>query len=930
MSLSCISVNQKNYAFISLQEYPMISRLPYSQIILAENLARRLPADKRDRVLKEFFEVVLEHKASREIEFLPARVLLTDFTGVPCMVDFAAMRDALADKKKDPSLVNPLIPTDLVIDHSVIADSSGCPASADENARREFERNKERYSFLKWAQQNFKNLRIIPPDMGICHQLNLELLSSGVFSCKLDDKTQLIAQLSADLLEQLEELQAKSSQAENIEALLYPDSLMGADSHTTTVNGISVLSWGVGGIEAEAAMLGQASSILIPRTVGIRLVGKPSEYVSAMDIALSFAERLRALQVVSCFVECFGPGLAHLSANDRATIANMSPEYGCTACYFPFDEECLAYYKRTGRSKEQLNLIEAYAKTQQLWHDPELIKEYDQLIEIDLSNIETCLAGPSRPHDRIALSQMKGRFQEICEQRGLDQDAIYQLNLSEQNDKATDQNGRDECAKAQNLIELSHGALAIAAITSCTTTANPELILSAGLLAKKAVEAGLRAKPWIKRMWSPGSAASEELLLRSGLKTYFEDLGFYTAGFGCMSCIGNSGPLRKEMQAAGKEIELCAVLSGNRNFEGRIGPDISQNYLCSPAMVIAYALVGTMDFDFELQALSYHEGKAIYLRDILPTKQEVEALIAQHLDSSLFMQSQEGVFKGTQSWQDLECSAGLTYTWDENSTYIRKPPYFDEDKKKESEAGFSLKDAAILLKLGDFVTTDHISPAGSIALDSPAADYLQRKGVNPLQFNTYGSRRGNHELMMRGTFANIKLKNELALGKIGPYTRCFVENPHEVTKIWSAACTYAQEGQDLVVVAGKMYGSGSSRDWAAKGPALLGIKAVLAESFERIHRSNLVGMGIVPLEFVDGQNQECLNLEADDRFSLQTQDWTQGEFPRRLSIKIEKANGSSQEVELLARVDTAREGLYIDQGGIMPYMLNMLSSSDES
>ena len=967
MSLSYLSVAQNTYAYVSLQDYAQLKSLPYSQIILAENLARRLPADKKESVLKDFFEVVLEHKSSKEIEFLPARVLLTDFTGVPCMVDFAAMRDALSDKGKDPARVNPLIPTDLVIDHSVIADTSGCPSAAEENARKEFERNKERYSFLKWAQQSFKNLRIIPPDMGICHQLNLELLSSGVFSCALDDRAQISAQLSKDLQKQLEQ---ELAQGKEIEALIYPDSLMGADSHTTTVNGISVLSWGVGGIEAEAAMLGQASSILIPRTIGIKLIGKPSDRVSAMDIALSFAERLRALQVVSCFVECFGPGLEHLSANDRATIANMSPEYGCTACYFPFDDECLAYYRRTGRSDEQISLIEAYAKTQQLWHDPDLVKEYDQLIEFDLSSIEPSLSGPSRPHDRIALSHMKERFHQICEQRGLDQDSSYTITLKPKTEFKPELKhgacaglGQDTCsldcsdghAQEEESFDLSHGALAIAAITSCTTTANPDLILSAGLLAKKAVEAGLETKPWIKRMWSPGSAASEQLLVRSGLKPYFEKLGFYTAGFGCMSCIGNSGPLSENMQAAGKEIELCAVLSGNRNFEGRIGPDISQNYLASPALVIAYALVGTVDFDFESQALAYHEGKALYLRDIMPSKKEVEDLIAHNLNTTLFSQSQDGVFKGTQGWQELECSSGLTYDWDESSTYIRKPPYFEQSKLKlaqpeieQSEMGqsemeqcgldqsksnehtsaFSLNDAAVLLILGDFVTTDHISPAGSIALDSPAAQYLLEQHVGALQFNTYGSRRGNHELMMRGTFANIKLKNDLAQGKLGPYTRCFVSNPSEVVGIWSAACAYAQSAKDLVVLAGKMYGSGSSRDWAAKGPALLGVKAVLAESFERIHRSNLVGMGIVPLEFLPGQSKESLGLHEEDSFSLEPQDWTQGDFPRKVKLQIRKADASIQTIELIARVDTAREGLFIDQGGIMPYMLNLLSEDN--
>lgn len=886
-----LHVNNKTYVISALSEIPGVDKLPYSLLVLLENVVRNVDdTTERSRMIDSILSAAQEGVSGPEIEFMPARVLLTDFTGVPCMVDFAAMRDALADVGGNPADINPLIQADLVIDHSVIADTSGCACAAEKNAQKEFERNKERYAFLKWAQQSFKNVRIVPPDTGICHQLNLERLSYGVYTapCNKEQVLSGVDMASQDL------------------TWAYPDSLIGADSHTTTVNGIGVTGWGVGGIEAEAAMLGQPVTILVPQVVGVKLTGELSQGVGAMDVALTFAERLREMGVVGKFVECYGPGLSSLSANDRATISNMSPEYGCTVTLFPFDDETLAYYAKTGRSQEQVALIEAYAKRQNLWHTPEYERTYATVLEFDLSQVEPSLSGPSRPQDRFSRKQAKQQVYNICATRGLDIEGSAVV--------------ADGCG---NEHELTHGAIAIAAITSCTTTANPDLIVTAGLLAQNAVRAGLSTKPWIKKMWSPGSYASELILKKAGLLDSFEQLGFFTAGFGCMSCIGNSGPLTADMQAAGKKIELAAVLSGNRNFEGRIGPDISQNYLMSPANVIAYALAGTVNFDFEAQPLGRADKTAVYLSDIMPKPEEVRALIDEIVTADLFDEAGQNLYEGTKGWQSLSGEASSQYAWDESSTYVRKPPYFNGFTTEQPQPQ-ALTGARVLIKAGDFITTDHISPAGSIAPDSPAALYLSKRGVAPEFFNTYGSRRGNHEVMMRGTFANTKMRNELAQGKVGGYTTSFVDDG-EIRTVWGAACAYAQHTLPLVVFAGKMYGSGSSRDWAAKGPQLLGVKAVFAESFERIHRSNLIGMGIIPFQFLEGQTQSSLGLMGDETVSIPSIDFTSGEFPRTVEVEITSPSGETRTMEVLARVDTPTEGQYLAHGGILTYMLRKLA-----
>ena len=870
-----LEIHDQSYSYYDVNQIEGVEKLPYSLIILLENILRNTQGEAREQMVDALLASALKHEEPKEISFMPARVLLTDFTGVPCMVDLAAMRDAVLEQGQDPSMINPLIPVDLVIDHSVIADKAGCPKAHVFNEDMEFERNKERYSFLKWAQQSFDNLQIVPPATGICHQLNLEKLASVVYA-----------------------------NTKGKEALIYPDTLIGADSHTTTVNGISVLAWGVGGIEAEAAMLGQAVSILIPKVIGIKLTGALKEGVTAFDLSLSVAERLRSIGVVGKFVEFFGEGLMSLSANDRATVANMSPEYGCTVSYFAIDQNTLDFLYRSGRDEHQVKLVEAYAKDQGLWFNPQLQKEYEHVIELDLSEIEPVIAGPKKPHEKIYFSEAKKSFREICQNRGLSSDVSATLRLGDED------------------FELTHGAIAIAAITSCTSMANPDMLLALGLLAKNACEAGIYAKPWVKKMFSPGSKFSQSLMDKAGLSIYLDAQGFYTSGFGCMSCIGNSGPLSERMQEIGKEIELCAVLSGNRNFEGRIGPDISQNYLATPHRVLAYALAGSMDFDFEAQALGQDkDGKRIYLKDLLPSEEEIAALKEKYLTRELYLRSQENMFAGSLKWQELDVKKSSTYSWDESSTYVQKPPYF-EDFSLELGEQKAIKAARTIVKLGDFVTTDHISPAGSIDLASEAAAYLQERGVLPQDFNTYGSRRGNHEVMMRGAFSNIKLSNELALGKLGGYTYNF--NTGEISSIFSAAQNYAQDDTDLVVLAGQMYGSGSSRDWAAKGPMLIGVSAVFARSFERIHRSNLIGMGVLPLEFIDGEDAQSLGLDGSELFDIDQVNLDEGPFPQKIRVCAHKSDGSQVSFEVLARIDTAIEGLYVRHGGILTYMLRKL------
>ncbi len=889
-----LDVGGAAYTYYPVANVAGSEKLPYSLTVLLENVLRNAQTPEAAEMLaSRIVAAGCSGEVGSEIEFSPARVLFQDFTGVPVFVDFAVMREACADLGGDPKKINPQIPCDLVIDHSVIADVAGCAGALEQNMELEFSRNKERYNFLKWSQESFENVRIVPPGAGICHQLNIEQFARVVMTADANGNV-------------VEDAKACSSGTDEGLPVAYFDTLVGTDSHTPTANGIGVLGWGVGGIEAEAAALGQSITTLVPKVVGVKLVGELSEGVAAMDVALTFAQMLRAKGVVGCFVECFGPGLEHLNATQRSCISNMTPEYGSTCTLFPVDGQTLEYLKLTGRSEEQVALVEAYAKAQGFWNDPEApARTYSEVIELDLASIERSLAGPSRPHDRIAFAQVPSRFREICAERGLDLAKKKPVGLE----------GAEH--------ELTHGALAIAAVTSCTTATDPRMMLACGLVAKKAAEAGLAPKPWVKCVLAPGSKATELLLERAGLMGGLRSLGFYTCGFGCMSCIGNSGPIKEELHAIADDIELASVLSGNRNFEGRISPDVSQNYLAAPAMVIAYSLAGTMDVDLENDALGTRaDGSPVYLRDIWPSDEEVSGLVASCVDEELYEEGTRGLYDGDAAWQALGSEPSATFSWDDASTYVRRAPYFD-GMEREPAAPEPIEGARVLARLGDFITTDHISPAGSIAADSPAARYLEERGVPQAEFNTYGARRGNHEVMMRGTFANVKLQNLLAEGKKGGWTRDFLTN--DVCPLFDAAVDYEKAGVPLVVVAGKMYGSGSSRDWAAKGPALLGIRAAFAESFERIHRSNLIGMGILPLQFVDGQNAESLGLDGSECYTVAPIDFSKGlPEPRIARVKAEREEGSLVEFDATVRVDTPTEGRYYEHGGILPYVLRSL------
>ena len=882
---STLDVDGASYTYYPVSAVAGSEQLPYALTVLLENVLRNAEDDRAaEELAARIVEAGRAGEVGSEIEFSPARVLFQDFTGVPVFVDFAVMREACAQLGGDPTKINPQIPCDLVIDHSVIADVAGCAGALERNMELEFSRNKERYDFLKWSQESFENVRIVPPGAGICHQLNIEQFAHVA--------------MTSDA--------AGVERAQGEPAVAYFDTLVGTDSHTPTANGIGVLGWGVGGIEAEAAALGQPITTLVPKVVGVRLTGELSEGVTAMDVALAFAQMLRAKGVVGCFVECFGPGLAHLSATQRTCISNMTPEYGSTCTLFPVDDQTLAYLRLTGRSDEQVALAEAYAKAQGFWNDPDApARTYAEVVEFDLGAVERSIAGPSRPHDRIPLAEAQERFRAVCDERGLDL----------QRRVAVDLDGTTH--------ELTHGALAIAAVTSCTTATDPSMMLAAGLVAKKAAEAGLKPRPWVKCVLAPGSKATELLLERAGLLDGLRSLGFYTCGFGCMSCIGNSGPILDELHAVAEDVELASVLSGNRNFEGRISPDVSQNYLAAPATVIAYSLAGTMDVDLEHDALGTRaDGTPVYLADVWPTDEEVAALVAEHVDRALYEEGARGLYDGDAAWQALGSEASDTFTWDDASTYVRRAPYFD-GMEREPSAPAPIEGARALALLGDFITTDHISPAGSIAADSPAARYLEERGVAPADFNTYGARRGNHEVMMRGTFANVKLQNKLAEGRRGGWTRDFATG--EVLPLFDAAMGYEAAGVPLVVVAGKMYGSGSSRDWAAKGPALLGIRAAFAESFERIHRSNLIGMGILPLQFQEGESAEGLGLDGSERFTVAPVDFSQGlPEPRVVDVTAERADGSTTAFRATVRVDTPTEGRYYEHGGILPFVLRNL------
>lgn len=874
-----LKVGNVTYTYYPVNRVAGHEKLPFSLTVLLENILRNAESDERaSELAQRLVEAGLSGEVGSEIEFSPARVLFQDFTGVPVFVDFAVMREACMALGGDPKTINPQVQCDLVIDHSVIADEAGCAGALQKNMELEFDRNKERYEFLKWAQESFENVRIVPPGAGICHQLNIERFASVAMTKDGEEGP-----------------------------LAYFDTLVGTDSHTPTANGIGVLGWGVGGIEAEAAALGQPITTLVPRVIGIKFSGSLQPGVSAMDVSLTFAQMLRAEGVVGCFVECFGEGLESLNATQRACISNMTPEYGATCTLFPVDQKTLDYLELTGRSVEQIALVKSYAKAQGFWNDPQSEpRTYSKVLELDLSKVQRSVAGPSRPHDRIDLADVKNRFSQLCNDRSLDCSKKVSVDVLGQN------------------YEVTHGALAIAAVTSCTTATDASMMISAGVLARNASKAGLHPKPWVKTILAPGSRATEDILDAAGLMPALRDLGFYTCGFGCMSCIGNSGPVLPGMHDIANEIELASVLSGNRNFEGRISPDVSQNYLCAPALVIAYSLAGTIDFDFETEALGIDaEGNSVYLKDIWPDDEEVILLLEKSRTKEVFDRAAVGLFDGDERWQSLGKEASDVFAWDPDSTYVRRAPYFD-GMGKDPVAPKSVKNARVLLNLGDFITTDHISPAGSIADDSPAARYLEAHGVRKEDFNTYGARRGNHEVMMRGTFANVKLQNKLAEGKRGGWTRDFIDD--EIKAVYDAAEHYQGEGSDLVVLAGKMYGSGSSRDWAAKGPMLQGIRAAFAESFERIHRSNLIGMGILPLQFEEGQNAESLGLDGTERITVGEIDFSEGlPNPSHVVVTAEKPDGSSIDFTAVVRIDTPTEGSYYYNGGILQYVLRQLS-----
>jgi len=850
-----------------------VSRLPYSIKILLENLLRH--EDGRT-VRAEDIEFVAKwdgKPVQKEISFMPARVLLQDFTGVPAVVDLAAMRDALKEMGADPKKANPLLPVDLVIDHSVQVDKFGSPDAVDFNALMEFHRNRERYAFLRWGQQAFRNFRVVPPDTGIVHQINLEYLASVVF--------------------------LKNHGA----AAAYPDTLVGTDSHTTMINGLGVLGWGVGGIEAEACMLGQPISMLLPPVVGFKLYGELPEGATATDLVLTVTELLRKKGVVGKFVEYYGPGLASLTLADRATIANMGPEYGATAGFFPVDELTLEYLRLTGRSEEQVALVEGYCKEQGLFRTPQSPEPvFSETVELDLGTVRPSLAGPKRPQDRIELPEMKKAFVSLVQ--GEPKRAEVELG---------------GCKET-----IQDGAVVIAAITSCTNTSNPSVMLGAGLVAKKAVERGLTVKPWVKTSLAPGSKVVTDYLRESGLLAALEQLKFHVVGYGCTTCIGNSGPLPEPVAKAVTESGLIAasVLSGNRNFEGRVNPLTRANYLASPPLVVAYAIAGRVDIDLTREPLGKdRDGNDVFLKDIWPAPGELREVMAKSVRPEMFREAYGRVFEGSEQWRAIQVPEGDSYAWDEKSTYVKHPPFF-ENMSGPGEKLADLGGLRTLLVLGDTVTTDHISPAGAIPPDSPAGQYLIAHGVEPKDFNSYGSRRGNHEVMMRGTFANIRIRNQLAPGTEGGWTRH--QPSGEQMTVFDAAMRYKQEGVGLIVIAGKEYGTGSSRDWAAKGPALLGVKAVLAESFERIHRSNLVGMGILPVEFLPGENRESLGLTGTEEYSIEgLEQAVAGD--RIATMRARAADGSEKSFRVKVRLDTPKEVDYYRHGGILKYVLRQLA-----
>ena len=927
-----LTVGTTDYEVFRIDTVAGAARLPFSLKVLLENLLR---TEDGANVTRSQIEALGAWEPTAEpdteIQFTPARVVMQDFTGVPCIVDLATMREAVADLGGDPTKINPLAPAELVIDHSVIADLFGSADALERNVEIEYQRNGERYQFLRWGQTAFDDFKVVPPGTGIVHQVNIEYLARVTYTRTVNGKLQA-----------------------------YPDTCVGTDSHTTMVNGLGVLGWGVGGIEAEAAMLGQPVSMLIPKVVGFKLSGTIPTAVTATDVVLTITQMLRKHGVVGKFVEFYGPGVASVPLANRATIGNMSPEFGSTAAMFPIDDVTLGYLRLTGRSEEQVRLVEEYAKLQHLWHTPESEAAYSEYIELDLSTVVPSIAGPKRPQDRVELSRARDQFEidlndyaavghtrvdaagegsfPASDPSGFtadDESAAHVISYQHASHAPTTTSKPTQVTLDDGSgFTLDHGAVAIAAITSCTNTSNPSVMLAAGLLARNASLKGLKVKPWVKTTLAPGSKVVTDYYAKAGLTAYLEDLGFFTVGYGCTTCIGNSGPLLDEISAAVQQNDLAvtAVLSGNRNFEGRINPDVKMNYLASPPLVIAYALAGSMNFDFETDALGTdHDGAEVFLKDIWPDAAEVQSTIDSSIDTEMFTHEYAGVFDGDERWRSLPTPTGPTFEWDPTSTYVRKPPYFD-GMTIETTPITDISAARVLAKLGDSVTTDHISPAGSIKADSPAGHYLTEHGVDRGDFNSYGSRRGNHEIMIRGTFANIRLKNQLLDGVEGGYTRDFTVAGAPQSFIYDASANYQAAGIPLVVLGGKEYGSGSSRDWAAKGTSLLGVKAVITESFERIHRSNLIGMGVVPLQFPAGETWATLGLDGTESISISgLTELNEGRTPRTVRVVAEPTENSpagkaTVEFDAVVRIDTPGEADYYRNGGILQYVLRSLVS----
>ncbi|MBS0305738.1 MAG: aconitate hydratase [Proteobacteria bacterium] len=918
------AVGSNTYTIHRLDRIATAHRLPYSLKVLLENLLR---CEDGHLVTREQVQALADWRPTeqpqREIQFTPARVLMQDFTGVPCVVDLVAMRDAIIALGGDPKRINPLIPGELVIDHSVITDVFGSADAFAANAKLEFQRNVERYQMLRWAQQAFDNFKVVPPDTGICHQVNLEYLSRVVFTRRTPEGV-----------------------------LAYPDTLIGTDSHTPMVNGLGVLGWGVGGIEAEAAMLGQPMSMLIPDVVGLKLSGEFPPGTTATDLVLTVAELLRRTGVVGKFVEFYGPGIARVPLANRATLGNMSPEYGATCAIFPIDDETLAYLRLTGRPEPQIRLVEAYAKEQGLWYDPAHEAEYSQTIELDLGTLEPSIAGPKRPQDRIALrlaphavgALLEGRPYDKALLAGLDEAGAESFPASDpiavspgaKTRPPVDAGGYgphpdwpsarvDIALPGNDAAWVDNGHVVIAAITSCTNTSNPAVMVGAGLLAKRAVERGLERRPWVKTSLAPGSRVVTDYFDRAGLTPYLDRLGFNLVGYGCTTCIGNSGPLIPQVAAAveANRLNVSSVLSGNRNFEGRIHPQTQMNFLMSPMLVVAYALAGTMRTNLLADALgSGSDGRPVYLRDIWPSAREIQDVIDACLKAEMFAKGYADVFAGDANWRGLHVPAGDAFAWSPDSTYVRRPPYFDGVGRTPAPLA-DIRGARVLARLGDSVTTDHISPAGSIAADSPAGRYLSAHGIERKDFNSYGARRGNHEVMIRGTFANIRLRNQLAPGTEGGFTRDFTQPGAPVATIYDASAHYLKAGTPLVILAGREYGSGSSRDWAAKGTALLGVRAVIAKSYERIHRSNLIGMGVLPLQFRSGQDADALGLSGEETYAITGLAGSDGSV-HRVQVSASDAGGTSREFDVDVRIDTPAEAAYYRHGGILPYMLRQL------